>query len=262
MRMRRAFTLVELLVVIGIIALLISVLLPALNKANQQAKKIACQSNLRMMGQALAVYTNDTKYYPGAQAWSKAGGDPIACWPARLRKSMKAGREAFNCPAQDPAFRWQLVTGSGAGFATADDAGYGYDPGEKTLSVFTTKFHYGYNDWGYHDPIGSNTDQKGLGGDIGGGVNSGELKASRIRKASEMIAIADVGQFADWHLNLDPRDPKQYPGNVHNNGANILFCDGHVAWFLIDQISDAGLTKMTASQYQAMQRMWNNDNEP
>ncbi len=262
MQKRNAFTLVELLVVIGVIALLISILLPALNKAQQQARKIACQSNLRMMGQALAIYTSDTKYYPGAQAWSKAGGDPIALWPPRLRKAMKAGREAFNCPSQDEAFRWRLVTGSGAGFATAEDAGYGYDLGEKTLSVWTTKFHYGYNDWGYYNPVASNTEQKGLGGDIGGGVPAGELKASRVKKASEMIAIADVGQFADWHLNLDPRDPKQYPGNVHNGGANVLFCDGHVQWFLIDQITDAGQSKMSPSQYQSMRRMWNNNNEP
>src|SRR3954452_13610263 len=77
-RRRPAFTLVELLVVIGIIALLIAILMPSLSRARQQSQRIQCMSNMRQIGTATMQYTTENKgWFPRAAGGGTAYDDWI-----------------------------------------------------------------------------------------------------------------------------------------------------------------------------------------
>lgn len=70
----RGFTLIELLVVVGIIALLLAILLPSLAAARKEARAVACATNLRQLGQAVAIYQTREDKYPVAYAYLQSDG--------------------------------------------------------------------------------------------------------------------------------------------------------------------------------------------
>jgi prepilin-type N-terminal cleavage/methylation domain-containing protein/prepilin-type processing-associated H-X9-DG protein len=130
---RRGFTLVELLVVIGIIALLISMLLPALNKARQAAETASCLAQLRSLGQASAIYqsqyrgstvplsqwsngTFGNNRYRGFNLWGllnvKAGSLAAVCPTAlKLERPTWAPAQDVNRTLYSYKYNW-LLTGS------------------------------------------------------------------------------------------------------------------------------------------------------
>jgi prepilin-type N-terminal cleavage/methylation domain-containing protein len=96
-----AFTLVELLVVIGIIAILIALLMPALQRARAQAKWVQCQSNLRQVGALLVIYGNNWHgqiYPPGLGA----GHPRDQRWPLYVFKPPVWNPPLLKCPNDVP----------------------------------------------------------------------------------------------------------------------------------------------------------------
>src|SRR5437762_804651 len=101
---RKGFALVELLVVIAIIAVLLGLLLPAISKAQEHSRLIACRSNLRTLGQAMFMSANDHHDllpFDTPQGWGPGTGDGSALIAFALIWVRKA--DVFRCPADRDA---------------------------------------------------------------------------------------------------------------------------------------------------------------
>lgn len=284
MRSRRAsgFTLIELLVVIAIIAVLASLLLPALTRAKASAHSAKCRSNLRQLSLGLRMYVDDNNGYPQMQHW----GAPHAGWALPL-----------NLYLNQPLVRTNAHLERHLGGRGPWPAGAFLCPGDKRIVWHGTGGSYGYNTYGAifasFPILGGSTDQirggkyenLGLGGygrflENSGPTFPAPLRDSAIRVPSETIALGDAYGvcYGIWDVKADLKSqigvyetlgdlareqasfsssgpPVKATGRTRHQGRlNMAFCDGHVENL---RVEDAYFGRGDRDM-----RMWNTDNEP
>lgn len=207
--LRRGFTLVELLVVIGVIAILISIFLPSLGKARNQARIVACASNLRQLGVASLNYAAANKqFFP---ATTQFAGNWI--WDQSrsttdLLVRTGAMRDIFYCPT---AYDRQAAEGL-----------WNYDPNYRVTGYF----------WFGARPVSNLpalTPPKSYKRRIddpllaGATADDGELASDVTLCQNGSFLIIQGGYKSDTHTTSHLRGPQPI-------GGNVMFLDGHVEW--------------------------------
>lgn len=215
-RRKTAFTLVELLVVIGIISMLIAILLPALNRAREQARQVSCASNERQLFMAMTNYASENNgTLPIPSTKGQSSQTPLTvCWlmaNVGVADYTQGTLWPYIAPTQH-ACQGVMVC--------PDDI----DAAETVLNGGVTNlvarnFSYSFN-WNTAPP--PNTPGFPAVGFTG-------VKVSRIRHPADRILICEELSPNDAYSCLGSNEDDR-PATCHTGGANYGFGDGHVVW--------------------------------
>jgi prepilin-type N-terminal cleavage/methylation domain-containing protein/prepilin-type processing-associated H-X9-DG protein len=238
---RHGFTLIELLVVISIIALLISILLPALRSARESSRAIACASNQRQIGLAQFAYENDFKWYASAKLVESLENYRFAqagLWYYRLMPYLNITYNpqtwAEHQKMRRDSVLWCASTQSyGDGTETVSYAMNNFwtlcAPNVSGPKISPYKVIYQVN--GEAGP-GNSDDVYTVRGDS---QASQGVSQSQIIFFSE-LGVSNVAVNSNGYVHFSIRTPANWYGTVsnqpafrHNGSKNTLFLDGHVA---------------------------------